>query len=317
MVAARLTLFVPGRWPSEAECARAVAVHGLRLARDTLRVEGTEVFADSEWIPADGTFASAFSFGTVSPAKLAEIGHAPGALVLTWSLDLLSGRASILGAVERLRDAGALAVRVEQSKVGYDVDRWLELIGSGFPRELHRAVVAMLGDADCVQSCGMHAFSRPDACVSPSAGSEAAAALLTELNVYQLAEDPLLRSGQTFRPSEEEPRRVLERWPDAAYPASSPCHNPYGVWRLSEPGVAGRASSDLLPVFIPSLAAVLMAAEESAGRALTKAEVEATRNRSACVMMKQRDAQRLERERGYADLEPELAWEQWRAMRGR
>ena len=31
--------------------------------------------------------------------------------------------------------------------------------------------------------------------------------------------------------------------------------------------------------------------------------------------MKRRDAQALERSRGYADLDPELVWEQWQLMR--
>lgn len=31
--------------------------------------------------------------------------------------------------------------------------------------------------------------------------------------------------------------------------------------------------------------------------------------------MKQRDAQKLERSRGYADLNPELAWAQWQLVR--
>jgi hypothetical protein len=33
------------------------------------------------------------------------------------------------------------------------------------------------------------------------------------------------------------------------------------------------------------------------------------------MMMKQRDQQKLERSRGYADLDPERAWEQWQLLR--
>jgi len=43
--------------------------------------------------------------------------------------------------------------------------------------------------------------------------------------------------------------------------------------------------------------------------------VEAIRDKAACVMMERGDAQQLERSRGYADLEPELVWEQWQVMR--
>jgi hypothetical protein len=53
------------------------------------------------------------------------------------------------------------------------------------------------------------------------------------------------------------------------------------------------------------------------GQALTKQQVESTRDQGACVAMEPRDAQQLERARGYSDLDPELVWEQWRVVRGR
>lgn len=49
---------------------------------------------------------------------------------------------------------------------------------------------------------------------------------------------------------------------------------------------------------------------------LTKQQVLATRDQGACIAMKPRDAQALERERGYADLDPELVWEQWQSIQG-
>lgn len=41
-----------------------------------------------------------------------------------------------------------------------------------------------------------------------------------------------------------------------------------------------------------------------------------TRDQSACITMEQRRAQTHERSRGYADIDPELAWEQWQLVRG-
>jgi hypothetical protein len=59
-------------------------------------------------------------------------------------------------------DTGALAVRLEQSKAGWDVTRWLELFSSDVPWRWHRGAIAFLADEDSFQSCGMHAFSLPD-----------------------------------------------------------------------------------------------------------------------------------------------------------
>jgi hypothetical protein len=69
-------------------------------------------------------------------------------------------------------------------------------------------------------------------------------------------------------------------------------------------------------VFVPALAALLGALEAQRGRPLTEAQVLAARDGGACIMMAPRDAQRLERSRGYVDLEPALAWAQWQLVRG-
>jgi hypothetical protein len=39
------------------------------------------------------------------------------------------------------------------------------------------------------------------------------------------------------------------------------------------------------------------------------------RDESICIEMSPRNAQQMERKRGYADLEPALAWEQWQIAR--
>lgn len=122
----------------------------------------------------------------------------------------------------------------------------------------------------------------------------------------------MLRSGQTFSADAKSPRRVVERWPDGEYPADHPCHNPYGVWRLGKPGGKARPMGELT-VFMPTLVAILTALESRAGKPLTKKQVLAARDDGACIAMEPRDAQALERARGYADLDPALAWEQWSA----
>jgi hypothetical protein len=311
----RVTLFVPGVPSSAAAWYEALQRGGLSVENGVLRGEGLDAPPEVEWIENDGAFGQAFSFGTVGRGVIEAVEAAPGALVLHWPTDLRDGRQTIVAAVERLRDAGAIAVRLEQSKLGWDVSRWLELFSSINAWDWHRGAVTLLDGDAVLQSCGMHAFSLPDVQVRLDGDQFPLAELASSLNVYQLAEDPILRSGQTFTPARDIPRRVVERWPDTRYPAGHACHNPYGVWRLGPPGGSARKLQELVFTFIPALQVLLTAIEEKRGKPLTKKDVEATRDQGACIAMEPRDAQKLERERGYSDLDPELAWEQWRLVR--
>jgi hypothetical protein len=175
----------------------------------------------------------------------------------------------------------------------------------------------MLVDASRVASCGMHAFSLPDASVGiDSMNSDGAQELLSALNVYQLAENPLLLSGQTFSPTAGSPRRVVQRWPDDGYPSDHWCHNPYGVWRLSAPGGQARSQTELHPLYVPALVVLLHALERKDGP-LARPQVEQAAKEATCVAVEHRHAREMERARGYADIDPELAWEQWCVVRAK
>jgi len=305
----RLTLFVPGAPASEEAWGTALRAGGLRLAKGALQGDGVEARVEAEWVANDGQFGQAFSFGTVDDAGVAAIDAAPGALVLSWHVDLREGRAQVVEAVRRLREAGALAVRIEQSKLGWAIDRWLELFSSDDPSDWHRGAIAFLGGEETFQSCGMHAFSLPDA-----QGLDGLQPFAEVLNVYQLAEDPVIRSGQTFTTDLDTPRRTLERWPDVRYPPDHACHNPYGVWRLGPAGGTSRPLGEQELVFMPALR-VLLEALAGKGKRLTREQVEEVRDGGTCVAMPPRQAQHMERVRGYADLDPELVWEQWQLVR--
>jgi hypothetical protein len=312
-----VTLFVPGKPKSFAAWKSALAKTKLTISNDVLSGLGFEVKV--EFIENDGSFGEAFSFGTVEAQQVEAIAAAPGALVLSLPVELNHGRAEISKLAKSLETCGALAIRIEQSKLGFAIERWRELIGEvTSPWSLYRLSVMMLTDRERVTSCGMHVFSLPDAQLELDDDTDAAAAdtFLSWLNVYQFTEDPLLLSGHRFAPDSETPQRVLERWPDARYGGDHPCHNPFGVWRVGAANSPPRSPGALPLVFMPSLAAMLTAAETKAGKRLTKKQVEAIRDAAACVTMEHRRVWEMERKRGYADLEPTLVWEQWQVLRG-
>jgi hypothetical protein len=308
----RATLFIPGTPRSVEAWAQALARHDLRF--DGQRLGGATCVASMELIPNDGRFADAFRLPTVTDAQRSAIGNAGGALILNVDKPLQEVAKPLAGVVAILGKCGALAVRIEESKLGFPVNDWVDLVGSGTPWALYRAAVLVLsGGNDVLQSCGMHVFALPDAKVKLDGRD--GNALLGSFNVFQLADDPVLRSGETFAPDAETPRRVLQRNPDTSYPASHACHNPFGVWELGPEGGVARRLNELEFAFIPSLAALLAAAEEQKGAPLTKAEVDAIRDKAVCMTVKPRDAQAMARSRGYADIEPERAFEHWQLLR--
>jgi hypothetical protein len=309
----RLTLFIPGTAPTEAAWRTALAREGLRLEGEHLRGPGVPFEVLVEHVSNDGHFGEAFALPTVGAALNKAIDGAPGALVLTMPVALDVQAQAVATLVEAIGRAGGLGVRVEQSKLGYPLARWVELVKPADPADLYRAAVIVLTDREGgrLKSCGMHVFSLPDAEIE--AGWQGT---LDVFNVFQLAEDPVLRTGETFAPDAQTPRRRIERWPDGGYPSDHSCHNPFGVWRFGPEGGSASKKGALELVFMPALVALLLASEERAGRALTRAEVEAIVEKGVCMTMEPRDAQKLERSRGYSDLDPEQAWDQWRAARG-
>lgn len=288
-----VTLFVPGPFTGPSSGPRGLP-------------KGVEV----EWVENDGHFGEAFQFGPVSKELVRAIDAAPGALVLELKLEL-PAEVDVLREIGRvLEKAGALGVRFEQSKAPWPMREWRELVDEG---ALYRCAVVSITDRDdgVLYTCGMHLFGRPDA--QAPLGDDAAR-VLNSFNQYQLDEDPMLLSGQTFRPDEDTPRSVLGRWPDHRYPASHPCHNPFGVWRL-DPNAQRHGQPELAITFMPPLVTLLLAAEEQAGKPLTRQQIEAIVENGVCMTMTHEDARALERKRGYADLDPELAWEQWQLVR--
>lgn len=66
---------------------------------------------------------------------------------------------------------------------------------------------------------------------------------------------------------------------------------------------------------IPSLIAMILRAEQDKGSPLTREEVEAVRDKCVCIMMPLSMVAKMAERRGYDDIDPEQAWEQWQEAR--
>jgi hypothetical protein len=71
----------------------------------------------------------------------------------------------------------------------------------------------------------------------------------------------------------------------------------------------------LIPTFVPPLITLLVNAERQKGSPLNPGEVAAVRDRGVCIMLPKSEATKLAKARGYDDIDPEHAWDQWQIVR--
>ena len=72
---------------------------------------------------------------------------------------------------------------------------------------------------------------------------------------------------------------------------------------------------DLIITPVPALVAMLLAKEREKGTALTREEVEAITDKAECIAMPRHARKKVDESRGYEDIDPEKAWEQWQIVR--
>ena len=65
---------------------------------------------------------------------------------------------------------------------------------------------------------------------------------------------------------------------------------------------------------IPSLSSILLAAEKKAGKPLTEAQVLTIRDKASVLVTPDHGALLVD-DRGYTDINPQNAWQEWQALR--
>lgn len=313
----RFFMLVPGPWASTVELVDSLRLAGVAASRlsDAPGERGgvrVDVVAHAEGFGEELRWGRGGWLSDSTVDACAATGHAA---LVEFSMTLDEGYAAAASVGSVLREAGGIAVRMEGSGIASEWGPWMELMQLGTPGALVAAAVIFVNAGhDRFFSCGMHQFDLPDVELE-GATAGTAVEWMQEFCVYSLAEAPVFCTGHTFSPDAVTPRRKLERWPDQHHAPSDGRHNSFGYWRALKPGQASLdvLSPELVPV--PALVAVLLMKERAVGRALAREEVELLAERAPCIAMEPADARRLERARGYVDLEPRRAWDQWQLVR--
>jgi hypothetical protein len=87
------------------------------------------------------------------------------------------------------------------------------------------------------------------------------------------------------------------------------CHDQFGVLAKC------RLPRGMVLQFIPSLAAMLVKAEELKGRPLTEAEVFKIRDACPVVVIKRKHSTVVTEKREYKDINPAHVWRQWKRLK--
>lgn len=310
-------LLVPGPWRQARDVVDALCQQGIDINPRADKPVAGEVYVD---VVHDDALADGFGWGRdgeLSSILVESVAACRSAALIEVAhrLDEIAPlRLAQLG--RALQAAGGVAVRMEGSGSASDWESWLELLDIGFPQHVYSAAVTLVRDGESYFTCGMHQFDFPDSEISGVDGSTASHWLDT-FSVYQVAEKPVLASGHTFQPDAQHLRRKIERWPDHRHHPDDGRHNPFGLWRFLPEGADGLEATRQKAFIVPSLVSILLSTERSRGWPLERGEVEEVVGQAPAISMKVEDAFAMERSRGYADIEPELAWSQWQIVRER
>jgi hypothetical protein len=128
-------------------------------------------------------------------------------------------------------EAGGFAVKVESSGIAHSAETWLDFARNSHLNAAHPAFVIYVTGSE-TYSCGMHVLGLPDAIMN-SDDSDNAVELLRVFTHYVFAEEPEIRSQQTFSAGPNEPGYRLTHERPGLYEVDDLFHNPNGYWRLT------------------------------------------------------------------------------------
>ena len=234
-----MIICIPGTWESRKNFLEAIITSTggeFMFAGMLLTHPGGKDHVGLDFYEPDDQMAEAFSCGgqgKLSDETLNRIVKHKSVVYLHLPLDIVSQRPRLVKFTEVISRCGGIAVKVENSGIAHEWERWFSLLRSDNSFDIYCASVVLAGDEQHFYSCGMHGFGLPDAQISNEVDSQEAADLLNQFNYYRVVEKPGLDSGHTFSLTADSARVRVELLPDERHPDDDLFHNPHGLWDLT------------------------------------------------------------------------------------
>lgn len=307
-------LLIPGAWSTTEALMTVLQPLGVPIvAMDGVLTAGSIAV---DVVHDEGGFGDAVGYmpGFITDGDIAACARTPTAAIIEVS-GRLDEHGTLVGALASLLHAnGALAIRFEASGKAHAIASCARVLATGDLSDLLQLALVYSFDGEQYFSIGMQQFDLPDIEVSGVDGDLAGHWVHT-FCMFTVNDKPILGDGHTFGPDADSPRQSLERWPDLRHGAEDGRQNPFGLWRALPPGDVGLAVREPEPMVMPPLLTSLAMKEQQLDRPLDEAEVREIVDQAVVIELDLADARAMEQARGFADLNPRRAWEQWEQLR--
>ena len=237
-VVPEIALRVPGPWEGPAALGRALREKGQPYevvdgGIVAVRADGTRgrLFAAGA-SPPDDEIAEIFAdTGRLSDEEVEAIRRHACKVHLTAPGGSVEAARAIMDVATALLHAGGTGVMVDSSTNAHSRKDWLDLASDPQPGGLYWAYVAAIGAPDEIFSIGMHCLGMRDAELPDPPDRELGGFVIHNFLGYAYQSGIPVLDGDALGP-EGGPQLRVRHHPCTRFPAGTPCHNPYGIWRL-------------------------------------------------------------------------------------
>jgi hypothetical protein len=227
-------LRVTGAWQSPAELSEKFedGKLGYRLEENELVHITTGARFDLGTSPHDDDIAEIFDgTGRLSEAEIDAIAQHTVKIHVSGPGGSLDNARATMQAVAALVHAGGSGVFIDNSGNAHGRDDWLKLAGDPQPGGAYWAFVAVTASEEEVFSVGMHCLGFRDAEMPDPPGREQGGFMIHNFLGYTYQSGNEMHDGDPIGDPAGPTHRV-RALACTRFPADTPCHNPYGIWRL-------------------------------------------------------------------------------------
>jgi len=235
-----MIICIPGVWKSRKDLIEATAASTkgeyIFIGGVLFHPPGKDQ-VELEFCEPDHQMARAFEIagqGKLSKETLSKIKDHKSVVYVYFSLDILSQRPRLMKFTDALSRCGGIALKLENSGIAHEWERWFSLVGSDNPFDAYCASVVLIGDETHYYSSGMQCFGLPDAQISKDLDSGSAAELLNQFNYWRIVEKPNLDSGHTFSLTPDSSYFRVNSIADRRHHNDDLFHNRHGLWDLKQ-----------------------------------------------------------------------------------
>lgn len=138
-----------------------------------------------------------------------------------------------------LLNSGGLAIKVQTSGISYRKEDWIELCNRDYSTDdeltfanLYTGFINLSSFPDNYSSVGMMSFGHPDVLLGIDEDINEAAFIINNINQYQVLNDRVINTGETFSLDEDSQWYRFNLVDDTRFNPGDSRINPLGIWRM-------------------------------------------------------------------------------------